>query len=353
MTHPYIMSNYTIADFENFIFDGIAYNLPSNVLDIIKNLERELAFNVDTSSSSTNYSATNNNTKKYDKSHGNSTNVNTKSTHSTYNNGKRHPPNKVQYNKSLKDEDWEIIRNFKSTKLESKEGIEKMVNDIRLLLNKVSNKNYDTQIPVIIESVKQFIETIQNTEKTEDDDFAKLNKIIFDIIYTNKFFGELYAKLYYELIVLDSRFMDVLKDQIGKIKTVQDLTYIDPNKDYDGYCNYTKSNDGKKSFIAFLIQINKSESTIFDYIIELLDYYVNMSMEYVDIENRMNEIEEMTERIFLIITKSEQVLIDHSYWKTDILHKIIALSQMKMKEHKSLSNRIIFRYMDIIDSMNN
>jgi hypothetical protein len=348
------MSNYTIADFENFIFDGIAYTLPSTILDIIKNLERELAFTVDTSVST----STHNNTKKYDKSHG-TTNVNTKTTYSSYNNnnnGKRHPPNKGQYNnKSVKDEDWEIIRNFKSTKIESKEGIEKMVNDIRLLLNKVSNKNYETQIPVIIESVKQFMETLQNNESSEYhevEDFAKLTKIIFDIIYTNKFFGELYAKLYYELIQLDSLFMDVLKDQIGKIKTVQDLTYVDPNKDYDGYCNYTKSNDGKKSFIAFLIQINKYEPTIFDSILELLDYYVNMSMEYVDIENRMNEIEEMTERIFLIITKSEQVLIDHSHWKTDILHKIIALSQMKMKEHKSLSNRIIFRYMDIIDSMN-
>jgi hypothetical protein len=343
------MSNYTIADFENFIFDGIAYTLPSTILDIIKNLERELAFTVDTSVST----STHNNTKKYDKSHG-TTNVNTKTTYSSYNNGKRYSQNKVQYNnKSVKDEDWEIIRNFKSTKIESKEGIEKMVNDIRLLLNKVSNKNYDTQIPVIMESVKQFMETLQNNESaTSEDDFAKLNKIIFDIIYTNKFFGELYAKLYYELIQLDSRFMDVLKDQIGKIKTVQDLTYVDPNTDYDGYCNYTKSNDGKKSFIAFLIQINKYEPTIFDSIIELLDYYVNMSMEYVDIENRMNEIEEVTERIFLIITKSEQTLIDHSLWKTDILHKIITLSQMKMKEHKSLSNRIIFRYMDIIDSMN-
>ena len=347
------MSNYTIADFENFIFDGIAYTLPSTILDIIKGLERELAFSVDNSSATNNYSAThNNNTKKYDKSYNNTTNVNAKNTHSSYN-GKRHAPNKAQYNnnKLVKDEDWEIIRNFKSTKLESKEGVEKMVNDIRLLLNKISNKNYETQIPVIIEAVKQFMETIINTE-TAYDDFAKLIKIIFDIIYTNKFFGELYAKLYYELIVTDSRFMDVLKEQIGKIKTVQDLTYIDPNKDYDGYCNYTKSNDGKKSFIAFLIQMNKCESAIFDYIIELLDYYVNMSMEYVDIENRMNEIEEMTERIFLIITKSEQVLIEHSYWKTDILHKIIVLSQMKMKEHKSLSNRIIFRYMDIIDSMN-
>jgi hypothetical protein len=341
------MSNYTIADFENFIFDGIAYTLPSTILDIIKNLERELAFTVDTSVST----STHNNTKKYDKSHG-TTNVNTKTTYSSYNNGKRYSQNKVQYNnKSVKDEDWEIIRNFKSTKIESKEGIEKMVNDIRLLLNKVSNKNYDTQIPVIMDSVKQFMETLQNNESATDD-FAKLNKIIFDIIYTNKFFGELYAKLYYELIQLDSRFMDVLKDQIGKIKTVQDLTYVDPNTDYDGYCNYTKSNDGKKSFIAFLIQINKYEPTIFDSIIELLDYYVNMSMEYVDIENRMNEIEEVTERIFLIITKSEQTLIDHSLWKTDILHKIITLSQMKMKEHKSLSNRIIFRYMDIIDSMN-
>jgi hypothetical protein len=77
-----------------------------------------------------------------------------------------------------------------------------------------------------------------------------------------------------------------------------------------------------------------------------------MSIENADIENRMNEIEEITERIFLIITKSENALVEHSTWKTEILHKIITLSQMKMKEHKSISNRIIFRYMDIIDTMN-
>jgi hypothetical protein len=46
------MSTYTIADFDNFIFDGIEYNLSPSILEILKNLERELAFHVDTSPSS-------------------------------------------------------------------------------------------------------------------------------------------------------------------------------------------------------------------------------------------------------------------------------------------------------------
>jgi len=312
-------------------------------------LERELAFHVDTSPPFNTYHP--NSVKRTEKSSLNANGSNKNA--GSYNANKKYPSNK-SHTKSVKDEDWEIIRNFKSTKLETKEGIEKLVNEIRVLFNKVSNKNYETQIPVIIESVKQFMETLEDPEttSTKDDDFLKLTKVIFDIIYTNKFFGELYAKLYNELIQITPQFMDVLKEQIEKIKSVQDLHYVDPNTDYDGYCNYTKSNDGKKSFIAFLIHMNKYQPSIFEYVVELLDYYVNMSIENADIENRMNEIEEITERIFLIITKSESALVEHNTWKTEILHKIITLSQMKMKEHKSISNRIIFRYMDIIDTMN-
>jgi hypothetical protein len=343
------MSTYTIADFDNFIFDGIKYNLSPSIIEIIKNLERELAFHVDSSPPSNTYHP--NSVKRTEKSSLNANGSNKNA--GSYNANKKYPSNK-SHTKSVKDEDWEIIRNFKSTKLEKKEGIEKLVNEIRVLFNKVSNKNYETQIPVIIESVKQFMETLDDPEttNTKDDDFLKLTKVIFDIIYTNKFFGELYAKLYNELIQITPQFMDVLKEQIEKIKSVQDLHYVDPNTDYDGYCNYTKSNDGKKSFIAFLIHMNKFQPGIFEYVVELLDYYVNMSIENADIENRMNEIEEITERIFLIITKSESALVEHNIWKTEILHKIITLSQMKMKEHKSISNRIIFRYMDIIDTMN-
>jgi hypothetical protein len=342
------MSIYTIADFDNFIFDGIKYNLSPSILEIIKNLERELAFHVDTSPPSNTYHP--NSVKRTEKSSINTNGTNKNS--GSYNANKKYAQNK-SHTKTVKDEDWEIIRNFKSTKLETKEGIEKLVNEIRVLFNKVSNKNYDTQIPVIIESVKQFMETLEDTEtSSKEENFLKLTKVIFDIIYTNKFFGELYAKLYNELIQITPQFMDVLKEQIEKIKSVQDLHYVDPNSDYDGYCNYTKSNDGKKSLIAFLIHMNKFQPSIFEYVVELLDYYVNMSIENADIENRMNEIEEITERIFLIITKSESILVEHSTWKTEILHKIITLSQMKMKEHKSISNRIIFRYMDIIDTMN-
>jgi hypothetical protein len=340
------MSTYSISDFENFIFDGIEYNLSPTILEILKNLERELAFHIDTPQSS-NYNP--NSIKRTEKSRDNN-NVSNKNAGS-YNANKKYPQNKIHQTKSVKDEDWEIIRNFKSTKLETKEGVDKLVNEVRVLFNKVSNKNYDTQITLIIESVKKFMETIMESESKEED-FLKLSKVLFDIIYTNKFFGELYAKLYNELIQVDPQFMVVLQEQIEKIKSVQDLKYVDPNTDYDAYCNYTKNNDGKKSFIAFLIHINKYQPSIFEYVVELLDYYVNMSIENVDIENRMNEIEEITERIFLIITKSESTLVEHSKWKTDILHKIITLSQMKMKEHKSISNRIIFRYMDIIDTMN-
>jgi hypothetical protein len=51
--------------------------------------------------------------------------------------------------KKMVDEDWENIRKtivFKPNKIVAKEGIEKIVNDIRVALNKISVKNYETQM---------------------------------------------------------------------------------------------------------------------------------------------------------------------------------------------------------------
>jgi len=87
----------------------------------------------------------------------------------------------------------------------------------------------------------------------------------------------------------------------------------------------------------------------------ILHYFLQKSLEFIDTENKINEVEEITENIFLIVSNCHEFFDESSektqLWKDTILPIIIQISQMKLKEHASLSNRFLFKYMDIIDSL--
>jgi hypothetical protein len=320
---------YDLNDFKQFLFEGFQYSLPEDVLNNIKYLESELQI-VDN----------NENVKKtIDKQDG------------EHYKKKGENKNRNYHSKEITNKDWELIRNFKSTKIETKEGIDKKINDIRVLFNKISNKNFQQQKALIISFIETFL---SNKTDEQPDEIDKLSKSIFDIVSTNKFFSELYAELYVELIQHFPIFQKILDDFIVTFEhSIDNIHYIDPNVDYNGYCNYTKINDHRKSITLFIVNMFKKKIVKEEVILDILDYFVKKSVEYIDIENKINEIEEITENIFIIISNSglQFAFSDSEKWKENILPSIIKISQMKLKEHVSLSNRIIFKYMDIIDSM--
>jgi hypothetical protein len=77
------------------------------------------------------------------------------------------------------------------------QGIDKDINEIRTILNKMSETNFESQKTVIICKINDII------EKDGDDGRAYQDRrqIRFDVACSNKFFAELYAKLYKELSV--------------------------------------------------------------------------------------------------------------------------------------------------------
>ena len=60
-------------------------------------------------------------------------------------------------------------------------------------------------------------------------------------------------------------------------------------------------------------------------------------------------MEEITENIFILVTNIYEKVSNNEYWETSIIPVITSISKMKVKEHTSLSNRVIFKYMDIMD----
>jgi hypothetical protein len=75
----------------------------------------------------------------------------------------------------------------------------------------------------------------------------------------------------------------------------------------------------------------------------------------IETKDKLNEVEEITENIHIIIAnifsyiQSTITEEHHTIWKNTLLPQLIVISQMKIKDFPSLSNRVIFKYMDIID----
>jgi trehalose/maltose hydrolase-like predicted phosphorylase len=94
------------------------------------------------------------------------------------------------------------------------QGIDKDINEIRTILNKMSETNFESQKTVIICKINDIIEK-------DGDDTDEHIKTVAKFVLTlrsNKFFAELYAKLYKELSVKFCMFAVVLDDFTNKYK---------------------------------------------------------------------------------------------------------------------------------------
>ena len=256
-----------------------------------------------------------------------------------------------QKSKDRPSMDWENVRvpAFTPTKIQTKEGIEKQINDFRILLNKISVKNYETQRDLIFIKINEIISINEDNSET---DLEKIASTIFDIASANKFYSDLYADLYVELINKFEIFDDLLDGLLDKYyESLKNIHYIDHNIDYDGFCNYTKTNDLRKAMASFIINLMKKGAVEKEKVLGLILSIQKLLNDYIDSYDRLNEVDEIIENLFLLLTQSHLTLNVNEKWSSNIVPFIQDISKMKSKECKSLSNRAVFKCMDILDNL--
>lgn len=245
------------------------------------------------------------------------------------------------------EEKWDRTPAFVATKMETKEGIEKQINDIRILLNKISDKNYENQKDAIISKI---IECSNNIDAVED--LKKIATVLFEIAKSNKFYSEIYATLYKELIDNFSFFNDTIEPFINQfMDSLNTLEYVDANINYDGFCNYNKMNENRRSSMAFIVNLMKKNVKLPIDIVDIVIHFQQLALKYVNEVNRVNEVDEITEVLSIVILMIYTDYKDNEQWKNEILPTIKMFSGFKIKEKPSLSSRSIFKYKDIIDKI--
>lgn len=246
---------------------------------------------------------------------------------------------KKEHNYERKSKSWNQVKSFQKTNfVQNVSEEDKIYNEIRNSLNKLSANNYEVQS----------INVVNNVEKCEDK--TKVIETIYNVACSNKVFSELYAKLYKQLCEKYDCFHENVSSMLEKYKTdLANIVYKDPNVEYDDYCVYTKNNDKLRSSLTFYVNLFKYDlmkrNDIVDLIIFLLD---NMDTNKT-IEDRRNEMDEYVEQLFVLCKNMNLCLCEKS---DEIKSRLEVFSKLKNGgEIVSMSSRVNFRCMDILDSL--
>jgi len=244
-------------------------------------------------------------------------------------------------------EDWSTMRTFKATKIETKTGIDKTINDIRVALNKLSSTNYEKQRDAVLGLV-----AAADTDLLDSANIRRVSKAIFDIASTNKFYSEIYASLYKELVSAHPAFRELLDEFVAGFTSMDSTPiYVDPDKDYDGFCVYSKACDIRKSTSTFLVNCAKQGLIEPDQVAFILRRFLDFITVKILEEGQGKVVEEVVENVFIISTLCNEELRKTEQWKTGILPSIKTLVQQKGDGHPSFSNRASFKCMDILDKV--
>jgi hypothetical protein len=350
-----IQKNYLLKDFQSILFNGFSFELPEETLKLINELasevgspsyiktpvfqKRENVVPLSKPSSKDDFT-------KMIYGPGSSSSLNSRGFQgqgqgygdsNTYKK-KRRGGKLVE---TVNEEDWETIRTFHTTKMEEKTGSEAQFDVIRSYLNKLTDKNVDDMTTKII----TIIETLKKGEEIHTL-LSVLYKQIFENAFHNRFYSRIYTLLYSKLLEKYKSVTDKNSHIRGLIEKIQSsidsIEFVDSSEDYDKFCKINKENEKRKAMCEFLMNFIREKIVDEEVGTQLLTQLFDSLLEWITLENKKNEVDEISELIAILWKKG-------FYSKDVFLEKVQLIAHSKTKDYLSLTNKTIFKFMDMND----
>lgn len=325
---------YTLEQIEDIIFTGFDYELPEEVMEKISNLAMEVG--------SPDYVRT-----PIFKKRENPMKIEPSSTVSHI----KEQSKKRRGNKNMEiinDDDWDSIRTFQTTKMETKAGIDADFDSIRSFINKMTDKNYIDMRNKIVEIIEKIV------SETTYSDLSSIGSNIFDIASSNRYYSKIYADLYADLASKFEFIKSKYEENLARFTDLfENIEYVDPNENYDKFCEINKVNEKRKSLATFYINLMYCGVISKVEIMSITRNLLAKVYEYISLENKKNEVEELTETVALLYRKdlykddeAEEYDRIQGFTISEVINKI---ANSKVKDYKSLTNKALFKFMDLID----
>ena len=344
---------YTLKDFENIAWsandktldDNEPFKLSQEIMDIITSLSEQVG--------SPNYIKT----PAFTKNNG-----------SIINNGEKpYYKKKRRQEEPISASDWEAIRNFKKTEIAKKVGVEKDIDNIRLLINKLTDKTYDKIIEKLLETIDEITEKFNIVDSASDssgvsilsdeDIINHLNKIgyaIFNMATSNKFNSGVYAKLTCELKNKYEFMRPIINNNIDEfMKMFENMEFVSSTEDYNRFCEINIINDKRRAMSLFMVNLYKNAVISLDSMFENINNIQNMIVNEESITNidKISEIDELSENLYVILTNIPMKLFQkHGSW-LQIYDNLVRISKIDTKINKGISSKSKFKHMDILDKL--
>jgi hypothetical protein len=261
-------------------------------------------------------------------------------------NSKKRKGNKAM---EVSAEEWETLRTFQPTKIEQKSGIDGEIDQIRLLINKLSDKTFLDIREKIIDKINAICSDSPTPEQQ-----LKIATIVYEISSTNKFYSRIFADLYAELLTTYKWLRPVFDEKYANIMAqYQNIEYVDPETNYDGFCDMNKANEKRKAVTTFLVNLANNGFIKNDGVMELLAKLLTIIIEYIEKPDKKNEVDELTENVAILYNKERvdeaEEEEEYNINGNSILFTVNKLAKAKAKDYPSLSNKAIFKYMDLVE----
>lgn len=245
-------------------------------------------------------------------------------------------------------EDWEAVRNFHTTKFAKKaEGIAADIDKIRSQLNKLTKKTYDD----VLANIQGVLQIIVKDEETAQDNLLKVGNAIFEIGSKNKFWSELYAVLYSDLVKVIPSMSDICKRNFAHFENLfTEIEYVSPDEDYDQYCIINAKNEARKGMSNFLTYLMKNNLIETESMCQLILNLLNVITDNLNDENKSKQIEEVCENLSLLILNGSSKLENSGHWS--VIHETVEkFSKLKARDYKGLSQKMVFKMLDICEEL--
>lgn len=239
-------------------------------------------------------------------------------------------------------DNWKKREVFKATVVSKLEGISQIIGDIKKHMNKLTLKNYDDNLNEIIELTDTLLET-------DSECIHQIIDILVTVSCNNKYYSNLYAKIYMTMIDKHEFFT------VGKTNIINDylieltnIYTVDSTVDYDKFCESNKINEKRRARLLFITHLYKEGGYETNDLLRIINGIDQMMNDKKTDKIHIELINELSEDVNVFVTNMvEQIKSDTEF--TFILDNVRTYTTCNIAEYPGITSRVKFKYMDMLD----
>jgi chorismate mutase len=269
----------------------------------------------------------------------------------------------------IPNSEWETILAFQKTEIQKKEGIELSIDNIRSYLNKLTDKTYTAMLSNILKEIAALFTASTDDKSEEHNTVAVMNRIassIFTTASSNSFYSEIYARLFRDLMAEYAVFREIFEKNLASFMSLfETIEYCDPKKNYDKFCDINKANEKRKAMSLFIVNLMKNGIVEKKHVLAIMRQIQELMYTNMRQEGKTNEVDELAENLYIMVKHSHSVLKTATATVTATasadtevaelfaqrLEQIVEISKLKIKSKPSITNKTIFKHLDMLDEI--